>query len=130
MQLWKMLAESATETLRAMNEHNAAQGPETRARVDTTFSEYIACLAPIIGETAAFQLHASWQAYLDSIDRRTRLLGALWGRSNIAAADVETVRQLQSEAEAALAALEDSDAATRARINEAVRADGPIGTTA
>src|SRR5437773_1099143 len=97
--LWKMLAESATETISAMNEHIAASSPDTRARVDTTFSEYIACLAPIIGETAAFQLHASWQVYMDSLDRRTRLLAALAGRSNITEADVETVQQLQSEAE-------------------------------
>ena len=127
--LWKTLAESATEVFSALTEHMMVQTSDSRASLDATFSQYVTCLAPIVGEVAAFELHLSWQAYLEAIGRRTRLLATLSGRPDIAAADAEAIRQLQREAEAALSALEDCDAVTRARINEAARTDGTIEQT-
>ncbi len=124
LDLWKGLDEAADEFIGSMRDYTAAQTPQARARVEMATRQYMNHLAPVIGETAAFQFHVCWQVYTDLIDRRMQVLASVSGRTTIDAADAELMKRVQAEAEGALSQFEATAAATQARIDEAARADG------
>ncbi len=93
MELWKGLTEAATAVQAAVDEYERVATPQTRARRDTAFQEYVRRLPLVVGNAEADRYEARWVAYQEATQRVEQLTARLSLLPSMDATD----RQLQQQ---------------------------------
>ena len=123
VELWRGLTKAATDVQAAVDEYERVPTPQTRARRDTAFQEYVRRLPLVVGNAEAGRYEARWVAYQEATKRVEQLTARLGLLPSMDATDRQLQQQLTDEQATAGKAFEAATVALETALQRALVLD-------
>ena len=127
VKLWRGLTEAATAVQAAVDEYERVPTPQTRARRDTAFQEYVRRLPLVVGNAEAGRYKARWVAYQEATRRVEQLTARLSLLPSMDATDRQLRQQFTDEQTTAGKAFEVASVALDTALQRALSLDNKPG---